>query len=116
MSEWAAKRFWTDVTVVEENGAFSIKLDARPVRTPAKSALVVPTQVMARHIADEWQAQTEVIDPQSMPWTRSANAACVSPARARCSRSRLSSAFIRHARAGRPRPCRATGRWRAAGS
>lgn len=74
MSEWAAKRFWTDVTVAADGDGFGIKLDARPVRTPAKRALVVPTEVIARHIADEWQAQQEVIDPQSMPWTRSANA------------------------------------------
>lgn len=75
MSEWAAKRFWTDVSVETEGDGFSIKLDARPLRTPAKQALVVPTKPMARCIADEWHAQTEVIDPQSMPWTRSANAA-----------------------------------------
>ncbi|MEM8802380.1 MAG: ATP12 family protein [Pseudomonadota bacterium] len=75
MSEWAAKRFWTDVSVVAEEGAFAIKLDDRPVRTPAKRTLAVPTEAMARHIADEWQAQAEVIDPKSMPWTRSANAA-----------------------------------------
>ncbi|MEO0866013.1 MAG: ATP12 family chaperone protein, partial [Pseudomonadota bacterium] len=75
MSEWAAKRFWTDVSVVADENAFTIKLDDRPVRTPAKRALVVPTEAMARRIADEWQAQSEAIDPKSMPWTRSANAA-----------------------------------------
>ena len=75
MSEWAAKRFWTNVSITAVENAFSITLDDRPVRTPAKRALAVPTEAMARRIADEWQAQTDVIDPKSMPWTRSANAA-----------------------------------------
>ena len=75
MSEWAVKRFWTDVSISAVEGAFSITLDDRPVRTPAKRALAVPTETMARRIADEWQAQSDVIDPKSMPWTRSANSA-----------------------------------------
>lgn len=75
MSEWAPKRFWTDVTVVSEADGFAIRLDSRPVRTPAKAALVVPTETMAARIAAEWKAQTEVINPKLMPWTRSANAA-----------------------------------------
>ena len=75
MSEWALKRFWTEVAVEAEAGGFTIRLDARPVRTPAKRALVVPTEVMADRIAEEWDAQTDAVDPKSMPWTRSANAA-----------------------------------------
>ena len=75
MSEWAAKRFWTDVTVAQAADGFAIRLDDRPVRTPAKQALLVPTEEMAEKIAGEWQAQIDVIDPGSMPWTRSANAA-----------------------------------------
>ena len=75
MSEWALKRFWSDVAVEAEGDGFSIRLDGRPVRTPAKRALVVPTEVMAQRIGQEWDAQVEAVEPKSMPWTRSANAA-----------------------------------------
>ena len=36
------KRFWSEVTVEEAEGGFAIRLDARPVRTPAKAPLIVP--------------------------------------------------------------------------
>lgn len=75
MSEWKAKRFWKEATAREETGGFGIFLDGRPVRTPAKRALVVPTPGFAEAVAAEWNAQHEVIDPNSMPFTRSANAA-----------------------------------------
>ena len=75
MSDWAAKRFWTDVAVVPEGTGFGIRLDARPVKTPAKAALIVPTEQLAEAIAQEWRAVDEKIDPNVMPFTRSANAA-----------------------------------------
>ncbi|WP_297771537.1 ATP12 family protein [uncultured Roseovarius sp.] len=75
MSEWKAKRFWTEATVVEDAGGYGVRLDGRSVRTPAKAALVVPTRPLAEEIAAEWDAQEGRIDPNSMPFTRSANAA-----------------------------------------
>lgn len=75
MSEWKAKRFWKDSTVVPAEGGFTVHLDGRPVRTPAKRPLVLPTAALAEEIAAEWQAQEDQIDPLSMPFTRSANAA-----------------------------------------
>lgn len=75
MSEWKARRFWDAAQVVALEDGFTVHLDARPLRTPAKGALVVPTQALARAIAAEWDAQDEVIAPHSMPFTRSANAA-----------------------------------------
>lgn len=75
MSNWTAKRFWTSATVGEAEGGFEVLLDGRPVRTPAKAPLVVPTRAMAAAIAAEWDAQAEKIDPETMPVTRSANAA-----------------------------------------
>mgnify|MGYP001826771603 FL=1 len=75
MSEWALKRFWQDATIETEADGFSVRLDGRPVRTPGKRLLSVPTELMAQRIAAEWQAQTEAIDPTTMPWTRSANSA-----------------------------------------
>ncbi|SLN27935.1 ATP12 family chaperone protein [Pseudooctadecabacter jejudonensis] len=75
MSAWAAKRFWTDVNVVPADGGFAVQLDTRPVKTPAKSALIVPTEALAEAVADEWRAVEDGIDPNVMPFTRSANAA-----------------------------------------
>lgn len=45
------------------------------MRTPAKAALILPTQAMAGAIAQEWDAQETVVDPRTMPVTRGANAA-----------------------------------------
>ncbi len=75
MSEWAAKRFWKAASVVEVDDGFGVVLDERPLRTPAKQALVLPTASLAEKIAAEWEAVAEVIDPNAMPWTRSANSA-----------------------------------------
>ena len=84
MSEWAAKRFWKDVGVTADGAGFSVWLDDRPLRTPAKRALVMPTEAMAQRVAREWDEQKGVIDPAAMPWTRSANSAVdkVGPQRA----------------------------------
>ncbi len=75
MSNWVAKRFWTDVNVVEQEDGFAIQLDTRPVKTPAKAQLVVPSHEMGEAVAEEWRAVVEEIDPSVMPFTRSANAA-----------------------------------------
>jgi chaperone required for assembly of F1-ATPase len=75
VSQWATKRFWTTTSVVAEGNGFAIRLDARTVKTPLKQPLVVPTQAMAQAIADEWQAQTGRVNPEVMPFTRSANSA-----------------------------------------
>ncbi|WP_120500218.1 ATP12 family chaperone protein [Roseovarius sp. EL26] len=75
MSAWKAKRFWDVAEVIETEGGFTVVLDGRAVKTPAKSALVVPTRAMAQAIAVEWDAQEGEINPHTMPVTRSANAA-----------------------------------------
>ncbi|GFE65143.1 ATP12 family chaperone protein [Litoreibacter roseus] len=75
MADWAAKRFWKKSDVVDVDGGFGIVLDDRPLRTPAKSSLVLPTRDMATEVAREWDAQDGKIEPLTMPFTRSANAA-----------------------------------------
>ena len=52
-----------------------ILLDGRPVRTPARQPLLVPSRALAEAISEEWNAQGETIDPRSMPLTGLANAA-----------------------------------------
>lgn len=75
MSDWKAKRFWKQAAVVPAQGGFTVELDGRPVRTPAKRELVMPTHGMADLVAAEWDAQEGVINPHSMPATKTANAA-----------------------------------------
>lgn len=75
MSGWTAKRFWKQATAEACEGGFTVLLDGRRVKTPAKTPLVVPTLAMAQAIAEEWDAQEGEIKPQIMPVTRSANAA-----------------------------------------
>ena len=75
MSDWAAKRFWSAVVTECREDEYVILLDGRLVITPAKATLSVPTQAMAEAIAAEWDAQSDKIDPRTMPTTRSANAA-----------------------------------------
>lgn len=69
------KRFYKDVTVGETSGEHAILLDGRPVKTPAKRALVLPTRKAAELLAAEWAAQVEVINPVRMPLTRLVNSA-----------------------------------------
>ncbi len=75
MSDWKAKRFWKEAKPVQADGGFTVTLDGREVKTPAKAALVVPTLTMADAVAAEWDAQVDLIDPRTMPVTRGANAA-----------------------------------------
>ncbi|MGB0660906.1 MAG: ATP12 family chaperone protein [Mangrovicoccus sp.] len=75
MSEWKAKRFWTEVQTVETDTGYAIHLDGRPVRSPAKTLVNVPSLGLAEMIADEWRSQGELIDPNSMPAMRIANSA-----------------------------------------
>ncbi len=59
----------------EDGGARLSLLDGKPVRTPGKAPLVLPTLALAEAVADEWRAQGERIDPATMPLTKLANSA-----------------------------------------
>ncbi len=67
------KRFYKSVSVAPTDGGYQIHLDGRPVRTPSKALLVVPSKALAEAIAQEWDAQVETIEPAAMPLTRHAN-------------------------------------------
>lgn len=78
----ARRRFYRHVAVT---GDLGIALDGRPVRTPLRSALHLPTRALAEAVAAEWAGQGETIDPVSMLFTKLANTAIdrVAPERAR---------------------------------
>jgi chaperone required for assembly of F1-ATPase len=67
------RRFYTTAGVREVAGGFEVALDDRPIRTPARHALVFPTRGLAEAAAAEWNAQGELIEPLKMPLTRLAN-------------------------------------------
>jgi chaperone required for assembly of F1-ATPase len=65
------KRFYNAAHVGEDG---EVLLDGKPVRTPARRSLRAPTQPLGLAIAEEWNSQTDVVDPARMPMTRLANA------------------------------------------
>ncbi|MBC9034858.1 ATPase [Sphingomonas sp. JC676] len=65
------RRFWKDVTVEGRE----IALDGKPVRTPGRVPLALPTPALAEAVAEEWRAVGETLDPRAMPLTGLANAA-----------------------------------------
>lgn len=75
MSNWRPKRFWKAASVVADEGGFAVHLDGRPVKTPAKQPLLLPTHALATLVAAEWDAQSGLVNPETMPVTRMANSA-----------------------------------------
>ena len=66
------KRFWREVAIDAEH---VVRLDDRPVRTPGRTPLALPSAALADAVADEWRAVGDTIDPRTMPLTGLANAA-----------------------------------------
>ena len=69
------KRVYTEVAVEPAEDGFAIMLDGRPVRTPGRRMLAVPSRALAEAIAAEWRAQGDRVEPRSMPLTRLASTA-----------------------------------------
>jgi chaperone required for assembly of F1-ATPase len=66
------RRFYKEVAVAD-GGA--ILLDGKPVKTPARADLILPTPALAGAVAAEWRAQGDEIDPRTMKLTGLSNAA-----------------------------------------
>ncbi|MBI1206109.1 MAG: ATPase [Azospirillum sp.] len=69
------KRFYREVAAAEATGGWQVQLDGRPLRTPAKAALLLESPALAGAIADEWRGQEREIRPETMPLTQLANTA-----------------------------------------
>ena len=69
------KRFYTAAAAVPIDGGWSIALDGKPVRTPARATLVLPTAALAEAVVGEWAAQGDRVQPATMPLTGLSNAA-----------------------------------------
>jgi chaperone required for assembly of F1-ATPase len=69
--------------VAEGEAGHAILLDRRPIRTPGRAPLALPSRALAEAIAAEWRRQGEHIDPATMPLTRLADSIIDGVARAR---------------------------------
>jgi len=78
------KRFYQRAAAAAIEGGWEIRLDGKPVRTPAKVPLVLPGAALAEAVAEEWQNQGETIEPATMLLTQLVNTAVdlVAPQRA----------------------------------
>ena len=70
MTLYTDKRLYDGVAIGRDNGAFTVLLGGRPLRTPEKNILRLPTAALAAGVANEWLAQGETLRPESMPLTR----------------------------------------------
>jgi chaperone required for assembly of F1-ATPase len=64
------KRFYAQVTIGADPTGSTVLLDGRPVRTPARRLLALPSPALAEAIGEEWRAQAVEIDAHSMRLTR----------------------------------------------
>ncbi|MEO1642346.1 MAG: ATP12 family protein [Pseudomonadota bacterium] len=69
------KRFYKDASVEAVDGGWTVHLDGRALKTPAKAALALPSEALARAVAAEWEAQGDTLDLAAMTLTRLANVA-----------------------------------------
>ena len=69
------KRFYKSTGVDAVEGGYWVLLDGRSLKTPAKAELVLPIEGLAEAVAEEWEQQTEEIEPDAMPITRLATTA-----------------------------------------
>lgn len=68
------KRFYASVAVeAAAAGGFAVLLDGKPIRTPARARLVLPSAGLAGAIAEEWAGQGERVQPRTMVLTGMAN-------------------------------------------
>ena len=64
------RRFYKTAEAAPEGGGFTVKLDARTLKTPQGRPLLLPTMAAADLVAGEWAAQGEQIVVADMPASR----------------------------------------------
>jgi len=69
-SDQKTGRPYKDVTVAAADGGFCVRLDDRPLKTPAGPPMVVPSRILAEGIAAEWREQGARPDMDRLPLTR----------------------------------------------
>ncbi len=69
MARGGPKRFYKTAGVEAVGAAYRVCLDGRPVKTPGRVEMLLPSQALAEAVAGEWAAQDETIDLAAMPLT-----------------------------------------------
>jgi chaperone required for assembly of F1-ATPase len=64
------KRFYQKAEPAKRVGGYAITLDGKPIKTPGKRDLLVPSEALAAGIAEEWNAQATEVRAAKMPLTR----------------------------------------------
>ena len=70
MTYQAGRRLYKEAVGTLVGSAYEVALDGRSIRTPSGTTLSLPTEALAKAIAMEWAAQTDIIDPTTMPITQ----------------------------------------------
>jgi chaperone required for assembly of F1-ATPase len=69
------KRFYTHAAAGPLADGQAVLLDGRPVRTPGRQILLLPTAALAAAVAAEWDSQVDTVQPATMPLTQLASTA-----------------------------------------
>ena len=79
------RRFYREAAAMPVSGGWSIALDGKVVKTPARRDLVLDSRALAEAIAAEWAAQDAKVKPNTMPLMQLVSTALdrVGPERAR---------------------------------
>ena len=64
------KRFYQKAEPAKRAGGYAITLDGKPIKTPGRRDLLVPSEALAAAIAEEWDAQATEVRAAKMPLTR----------------------------------------------
>ena len=67
------KRFYKNAAWAQSDAGYQLTLDLKPVKTPLKNKIIVPSQALAEALAAEWNAQKDEISPKSMPFNQLVN-------------------------------------------
>ncbi len=70
MTDPRPKRFYKTAAAERLGDAWTVALDGRTLKTPARAALAFPTRGLAEAIAAEWEGQGEHIDLLRLHLTR----------------------------------------------
>ena len=69
------KRFYKTVAVKPVEAGYAVQLDDKPLRTPTKAPLTLPSRALAEAMAAEWRGQGEELRLDDLPLTRLASTA-----------------------------------------
>ena len=69
------KRFYKDVGITPLGDGYAVALDGKSPRTPGMKPVVVPNEAIAQVMVEEWSAQGEFINLETMPLVRLVNLA-----------------------------------------